>query len=125
MNKREAILKDKILKYLNEIKKSESDSKIASEIGYEPFKVGFAGEQLNEDGLATLMGITGPDSKNRTNEYMITLVTKGNYFFRHNSYISQYKSVIRKRNWIIAKTAAATINALAIIVIACISLWIN
>ncbi len=124
MNKSEAVLKDKVLEYLVTVKKSEADGVIAKHIGYEDFEVGFAAEQLKQDGLVELMNITSYDSK-RVNEYMVTLQTKGDYFFRHSSYISKYNKWKQKYNWRRLKIVAATMNALAIITIASISVWIN
>ena len=124
MNKSEAVLKDKVLEYLATVKKSESDGVIAKHIGYEGFEVGFASEQLKQDGLVELMNITSYDSK-RINEYIVTLQTKGDYFFLHRSYISQYNNWKQKYNWRRLKIIAATANALIIISIAAMSVWVN
>lgn len=124
MTKDEAILKDLILKYLNEEKRFESDSKIAKIIGRESFEVGYASEQLAESNLVELIEITGRDSERR-NEYEVVLLTKGIYFFRHDSFLAQYKTWRNQNNWILIKTIVAVLNAITIISIAALGLYLN
>lgn len=114
MDKNEAILKDKVLEYLSTIKNSAADGVIAREIGHKDFEVGYASEQLKEDGLVELMNITSFDSK-RTNEYNVTILTKGLYFFENDSFESQFNKLRKAKRLKTARAVIIAINAILIL----------
>jgi len=125
MNKNECILKDLLLTHLHDAKGgSSTSSDLTSDIGYQHFEVSFALEELCSDNLVELQEIYNKDSVAKG--YMVNLTNKGYYYLRfHQSFINQYKTGITKRNWMIAKTIANTLNAAAIIFIAIIGLILN
>ncbi|WP_420577988.1 hypothetical protein [Ekhidna sp.] len=114
MNKNEAILKDKVLEYLATTKKSAADGVIAKAIGYKDFEVGYAAEQLKNDELVELMNITSFDS-NRSNEYNVTILTKGLYFFENDSFQSQYNKLKKTKRFKNIRTIVLAINAILIL----------
>jgi hypothetical protein len=123
MDVKECLLKDRVLKYLCETKRSGSDTEIANVLGYEGFEVGFAGEQMEKFKMIELLEITGKDSFR--NEYILSLQTRGRYFFKYNSFMAEYRTWRRQELWKNVKIIAGTLNAITIIVIAIISLQQN
>ncbi len=123
MNKEKATFKDFILKSVNNEKVDEPDA-IAKNLNVDKHLIRHLCEELGDDGLLDLEEVTSLES-GRTREYLLLPTNKGIQFLNfEGGFIKVYNNTVWNRRFTIAKTVAATLNALAILIIAALGLYV-
>ena len=122
MNREKATYKDFILKSVNKEKVDQPDV-IAKNLNVDKHLIRYLCEELGDDGLLDLTEVTSLES-GRTCEYLMLPTNKGIQFLNFDGgFIREYHNTVWNRRFTIAKTVAATLNALAILIIAALSLY--
>lgn len=123
--KKKARLKDNILMQLSIDKTKSSVYEIADTLKQNVRLITYLSEELEKDGLVRLIDVS---SKTRAilKEYVLGETNKGIYFLTFDGgHLQKYKQTRIQTIWIIVKTTAAIINAVAIIAIGIYSLYLS
>ena len=122
--KKKAQLKDDVLNNVNNLNQSDPHI-IAKEHNVNGYLIRYLCEELAEEGLIKLIIVTGKLS-GPTNDFLLQPTNKGIFFLLvDGGFLSKYKSESWNRTWVIAKTVAAVLNAIFIILIGIYSIYLT
>lgn len=124
-DQKKAKLKDDILKILIENKTNDHVNEISSELKVDVRLVSYLSEELAKDGLVKLIEVSSITT-GVFSVYILRITNKGLYFLTYDGgYYNEFKKNRKKTIWIVVKTVAAILNAIAILIIGAYSLLLN